>query len=65
MVRGYRTISFQAALTLAGMTPLDLLVKAEASVSHRVDAMGNEGRRLLDSKIKELRTPAQGRALRA
>lgn len=34
MVRGYKTISFQAALTLAGMIPLDLLAKAEARVYH-------------------------------
>ena len=64
MVRSYRTISLQAPLTLAEMIPLDLLAKAKARFYHRVDAMKNEGRTVLDSEIKELRTRAHGHALR-
>lgn len=65
MIRGYRTISFRAALTLAGMTPLDLLAKAEADVYQLVEALRNEGRTLPDSEIRELRVQAQGQARRS
>lgn len=45
MMRGYRTISLQAALTLAGVIPLALLAKAEARVYHR-EERGTHGSRL-------------------
>lgn len=54
VVRGYRTINFQAGMTIVGMFPL--LANVEARVYHRVGAMKNEGHMTFDWEIENMCT---------
>lgn len=52
VVRGYRSISFQAALPMALMIILDLLAKVESRVYHLEDAIKNGVYTVLDLEIE-------------
>ena len=62
VIRGYRTISYDAALTLAGLTPYDLIAKANMEAYHIARDSRTHGTDLSRSIIQHIRGQALIRA---
>ena len=62
IIRGYRTISYDAALTLACMTPYDLIANAESETYHLVRDIHMRAHEVSKPMIKQLRSQALKRA---